>query len=147
MNRKEFLKSIGAGAAFAITVSCFGGCSSGEGDVFSDPISELEPDPITGTLFAIDLSDASSSALKNKGGYLIQNNIIIAKDLSGNYVAATVVCSHEQKKEIIFKNGEYYCTAHGARFNLAGNGLNSDASRGLKIYNTLLEGTILSITA
>lgn len=143
MNRKEFLKSIGAGAAFAITATCLGACSTGEGDVFLDPTPDA--DPLTGVIFTIDLNDASASALKNNGGYVIKNGIIVAKDLAGNYVAATVTCSHEQKNKIIFKSGEYYCTEHGARFNLAGQGLNSDGSKGLKIYTTSLNGTTLSI--
>jgi nitrite reductase/ring-hydroxylating ferredoxin subunit len=141
MNRKEFLKSIGATAAFAITATCLGGCTGGEGDLF--PVENTQ----TGVLLTLDLADATTSSLKNNGGYLIKNNIIVAKDLTGNYVAATVICSHEQKKQIIFRNGEYYCTSHGARFNLAGAGLNKDASAGLKIYNTRLEGNTLTISA
>ena len=86
-------------------------------------------------------------ALNNNGGYIIKNNTVIAKDLSGNYVAATNLCSHEQKRRVIFKNGEYYCTEHGARFNLTGKGLNNDGSGGLTIFKTSLEGTILTISA
>lgn len=139
MNRKEFLKSIGATAALAVTYSCLGACSGA---------TEIpQENPITGVIFTINLADPTASALQNKGGYLIKNNIIVAKDMSGNYVAATVVCSHEQKKQIIFRNGEYYCTAHGARFNTAGVGLNGDASRGLKTYSTSLEGNILTVSA
>lgn len=146
MNRKEFLKSIGAGAAFAITFSCLGGCTNDNGDIFPEDIA-LEPDPVTGALLTLDLSAASSSALNNNGGYLIKNRIVVAKDLSGNYVAATVRCSHEPRDEITFRNNEYYCTAHGARFNIAGTGLNSKGRNNLKVYTTSLDGNILSITA
>lgn len=140
MNRKEFLKSIGVSAAFAITYSCLGGCSTAVDDIIT------EQPPLNGTLLTIDLTDASSSALKKNGGYLVKNNVLVAKDLNGNYVAATVVCSHENKKQIIFRGGEYFCTAHGARFNMQGVGLNADASKGLKVYNTSLNGNILTIT-
>ena len=99
MNRKDFLKSIGAGAAFAITFSCLGGCTNDNGDIFLEEIA-LEPDPVTGVLLKIDLTDASSSPLKNNGGYLIKNNILVAKDLSGNYVSATVRCSHEPRNKV-----------------------------------------------
>jgi nitrite reductase/ring-hydroxylating ferredoxin subunit len=143
MKRKEFLKSIGAGAALAITFSCLGGCSSESLVEIDAPIS----DPETGLLFTIDLETAEASSLKNNGGYMIKNQIVVAKDVSGEYVAATIVCSHEQKKKIIFKDGEYYCTSHGARFDVTGKGLNKDASKGLKIYETSLEGNILSIIA
>lgn len=143
MERKEFLKSIGAAAAFAITFSCLGGCSQAEDFTAPDVIT---PDPETGALFTIDISAASSSSLKNNGGYLIMNNIVVAKNLAGSYVAATVVCSHEQKKKVIFRSNEFYCTAHGARFDLNGKGLNTDGRNGLTIYKTSLKGTILSIT-
>jgi nitrite reductase/ring-hydroxylating ferredoxin subunit len=143
MERKEFLKSIGSAAAFAITFSCLGGCSQAED--FTAP-EVIIPDPVTGALLTIDLSAASSNSLKSNGGYLIKSNIVVAKNTSGNYVAATVVCSHEQKKEVIFRSNEFYCTAHGARFDLNGNGLNTDGKNGLTIYKTSLDGTILSIT-
>lgn len=146
MNRKEFLKSIGAGAALAVTVSCLGGCSNDNGDVFPEDIT-LDPDPVTGAFLTLDLSAASSSALNNNGGYLIKNNIVVAKNLSGNYVAATVRCSHEQRDKIIFRNNEYYCTDHGARFDLTGTGLNNDGRNGLRIYTTSLNGNILTISA
>lgn len=146
MNRKEFLKSIGAGAAFALTFSCLGGCTNDNGDTFPAAVV-IEPDPVTGALLTIDLSASSSSALQNNGGYLIENNIVVAKDVSGNYVAATVRCSHEPKDKITFRNNEFYCTEHGARFDLDGSGLNSKGSNNLTIYNTSLDGNILSITA
>lgn len=144
MNRKEFLKTLGAGAAFAITVTCLGGCSNDNGDIFPDDIA-LDPDPVTGALLTLDLSAASSSALNNNGGYLVKNKIVVARDLSGNYVAATVRCSHEPRDKVTFRNNEYYCTEHGARFNLAGQGLNNDGKNGLKIYRTSLDGNTLSV--
>jgi len=138
MERKEFLKSIGAAAALAVTFSCLGGCS--ESSV------EESSEPGTGTLLTIDLTAASSSPLQENGGYLIKNNIVVAKNLSGNYVAATVVCSHQQNKNVIFREDEFYCTAHGARFDLNGNGLNDEGGNGLRIYTTSLEGDLLYIT-
>ncbi|MEN8764947.1 MAG: Rieske (2Fe-2S) protein [Wenyingzhuangia sp.] len=146
MKRKEFLKSIGAGAAFAVTFSCLGGCSNNNGDEFPEEIT-LDPDPITGALLTIDLSEDSSSALKKNGGYLIKNRIVVAKDLSGDYVAATVRCSHEPRDKVIFRDNEYYCTQHGARYDLEGKGLNKDGKNGLTTYTTSLEGNILSIMA
>jgi len=93
----------------------------------------------------MDLAEAAAISLKNNGGYLIKNNIVVARNLAGNYVAATVVCSHEQRKDVIFRNNEFYCTAHGARFDLTGKGLNTDGRNGLKIYKTSLAGSILSV--
>ena len=145
MNRKEFLKTLGAGAAFAVTASCLGGCSNDHGDFFPDDFG-MNLDPVTGAFLTIDLTDAASSALKNNGGYLIKNNIVVARDLSDNYVAATVRCSHEPRDKIIFRNNEYFCTKHSARFNTSGKGLNSKGGNNLRVYKTSLNGNILSIT-
>jgi nitrite reductase/ring-hydroxylating ferredoxin subunit len=138
MKRNEFLKTLGGAAALAVTFSCLGGCSK------SDESSNTEV--ASGLPFTVDLSAASSSALMNSGGYIIKNNTVVAKDLNGNYVAATNICSHEQKRKVIFQNGEYYCTEHGARFSLSGSGLNGNGSGGLSIFKTSLEGTMLTIS-
>ncbi|WP_439129148.1 Rieske 2Fe-2S domain-containing protein [Polaribacter sp.] len=144
MKRKEFLKTLGAGAAFTIAVSCLGGCTNDNGDIFPDDIA-IDPDPVTGALLTLDLSAASSNPLKKNGGYLIKNRIVVAKDLNGNYVAATVRCSHEPRDKIIFRNNEYYCKEHSARFNTTGSGLNSKGTNNLKTYKTSVNGNLLSI--
>ena len=150
MERQEFLKSIGKGAAFALTFACLGGCLKEDPFEGSDN-SDTGTGTGTGTgtnnniLFSLDLSASTSNNLKNNGGYVIQNNVVVAKDNTGNYVAATVVCSHDLLKKVTFRNNEFYCTEHGARFNLSGTGLNNDGRRGLKIYATSLDGNTLNI--
>lgn len=208
MERKKFMKSIGAGAAYAITFGCLGGCLREELDPLSElnPAAEIPQDSIAETvpesstpietapetpaeptpetpaeptpeapaepapetpaepapeptptpvpepstppsnaLFSIDLQSSEASNLASNGGYIIKNNIVVAKNLNGQYVAATVVCSHDYLKKMVFKNNEYFCTQHAARFDQTGKGLNSKASKGLKIYPTTLSGNILSI--
>ena len=75
---------------------------------------------IKNRLLTIDLSTAT--ALKTVGGYLIQSSIVVAQVSAGIYVAVTQTCSHEPKKAIIFNKTEFYCTVHGARFDLTGKG-------------------------
>ncbi len=245
MERNKFLKSIGSGAAFAVTFGCLGGCLREELDPLdiTDPVAETpivdersigitetapeptpeptiesapeptpditpapapeptpepisetatepspelapeptpesapeptpeptpdplpepgpepapEPEPVpepapanppSNALFTIDLKSSEASKLRNKGGYIIKNKIVVAKNLSGDYVAATVICSHDLLKKMVFKNNEYYCTEHSARFDQKGKGLNSKGKRGLKIYKTSLNGNALSILA
>ncbi len=142
MKRKEFLKSLGSGAALAITFSCLGGCTKSDPTVNTPVVA----DPQTGEIFTIDLTAPSYSALANKGGYIIKNNVVVAKDLNGDYVAATVVCSHEFRPDVIYRNDEFYCRAHGARFSLTGKGLNSYGSRGLTVYKTSLAGNMLTVS-
>ena len=134
MKRKEFLKSIGAGAALAVTFSCLGSCLKEELDPMAveDTTSPTNSSTTTGTPFTIDLSASNASKLQNNGGYIIKNNIVVAKNLEGKYVAATVVCSHEFKKKVVFKNNEFFCGEHNARFDQNGKGLNADGRKGLR---------------
>lgn len=130
MERRQFLESIGIGAAFVLTTSCLQSCTK---------------DSSSGVDFTLDLSASINIALKTNGGYIVNSGVVVAKDSSGNYVAATQTCTHEGNKQITLKNNEWYCTAHGARFSLSGSGLNSEGSKGLTIYKTALTGTTLRV--
>lgn len=131
MNRKEFLGKLGLGAAFVLTTACLGSCGSNV--------------DLTSVDFTLDLTDSANSALANNGGYIIKDKVVVAKNNDGNYVAATQLCSHEDKYEIILKNNEWFCTAHDARFGLDGSGLNSKGDKNLTIYNTSLDGNTLRV--
>lgn len=100
---------------------------------------------ITNRLLTIDLTATANAALKTVGGYLVKSGIVVAQSSAGVYVAATQTCTHEPKKKIIFNKTEYYCTDHGARFDLTGKGLNSFGSKGLTVYKTATDGTTLVV--
>lgn len=98
------------------------------------------------TDFTINLEDDDYSSLQQVSAYVVKDGIVIAKDLEGNYVAATQTCSHQDNDAIVFTNkDQWQCEIHGARFDLQGNGLNSLASNGLKVYSTELSGTVLRV--
>jgi cytochrome b6-f complex iron-sulfur subunit len=134
MQRKQFLSQLGLGAAFVLTAGCLGSCKK---DTAAATDAAVD--------FNVDLTAAGSAALATNGGYIVQNNVVVARNNAGNYVAATVTCSHQSQNQITLNNNEWYCTAHGARFALTGGGLNSNGSNGLKIYNTALNGTTLRV--
>ncbi|NJN78011.1 MAG: Rieske 2Fe-2S domain-containing protein [Saprospiraceae bacterium] len=130
MTRKEFLGTIGIGAAFVLTASCLGSCTKDAGNAVD---------------FILDLNDSANTALQNAGGYIVKNQVVVVKAADGNYYAATQICSHENRSKIIFRDNEYYCTDHGAKFDLNGDGLNNNGSKGISIYNTTLSGTQLRV--
>lgn len=134
MNRKDFLSKIGFGAAFALTATCLHSCEK-ENTTPSGPVD-----------FTINLNDAVNAALANTGGYVIQNAVVIAKTASG-YAAATVICSHEGQQQITYRGtqNQWYCTAHGAIYDINGVGQNANGSKGLTIYKTTLSGNSLRI--
>ncbi|WP_047416032.1 ubiquinol-cytochrome c reductase iron-sulfur subunit [Cellulophaga sp. Hel_I_12] len=151
MERKEFLKTLGAGAAFAITFSCLHGCSDKGGG--ENPLIPELP----GEGFTVDLNAASSANLQNNGGFIFvkskqtftENDVIVVRNLEGNIVAASKICSHEGNPNIDFfeeNGGIFECDVHGARFNQAGQPLNSVTTNPLKIFQTeLLPNNILRI--
>ena len=94
----------------------------------------------------IDLTSATYTNLNKLGGYVIvSNSYVVALSKAGNFIAATVTCSHEPRNRIVLSNEEWYCTDHGARFSLNGSGLNSRGSRGLTVYRTATDGNTLII--
>lgn len=135
MNRKEFLAQLGLGAAFVLTASCLGSCS---GDEIAAP---------SGVDFTLDLNDSANAALSNNGGFIINNRVVVARTNAGGYVAATQVCSHEGNVAVTYSNDEFFCTVHGARFDQKGEGLNSFGSKGLTVYKTSLNGSMLRVFA
>ncbi|MGW9687009.1 QcrA and Rieske domain-containing protein [Flagellimonas sp. 2504JD1-5] len=149
MERKDFLRSMGASAAFALTFPCLHGCSSDAEDLEQFP----EPD---GVDFTVDLTATSSAPLANNGGFiLVKSNpalgytdIVVARNLEGNLIAASQICSHQQTEEVRFiseDGGIFRCSTHGSRFSQTGTPLNSVTSNPLKVFNTELNGETLRI--
>lgn len=108
-------------------------------------ITTEELNKITSYKLKIDLTSSTYAKLATVGGYITSNGIVVARSTQTAYVAATQTCTHEPKKKVIYNNGEYYCTDHGARFSLAGKGLNSLGSKGLTIYSVATDGKTLVV--
>ncbi|MBO0938797.1 Rieske 2Fe-2S domain-containing protein [Fibrella sp. HMF5335] len=170
MNRYTFLKAMGfrGAALMAVMASCVkpedtyvdaltlakDGTTSG-GPTSTTTVVTTPPASSTGTtadilgiknpLLTIDLTATASAALRSVGGYLVKNSIVVAQVSAGVYAAVTQTCSHEPKKQVTFNVNEFYCTAHGARFNLNGTGKNSLGSRGIAAYKTISDGKTLVV--
>ena len=145
MERKQFLRSLGAGAAFAIIFPCVQGCSKGSRNEVA--LEDMRPIP-TGIDFTIDLSSNEGNGLQNEGDYILKDYVVVVKNLEGNFVAASQICSHQQTEEVRFvenDGGIYYCSTHGARFDQTGKPLNNITSNPLKIFKTELTGNILRV--
>lgn len=140
MERKTFLKSLGAGAAFALTFPCLQGCSK-------DDNGGENPVP-TGVDFTIDLNSAEGANLQNNGDFILKNEVVVVKNLQGNFVAASQICSHQQTDQVRFiaENGGFFrCFTHGSEFDQNGTPLNQITTNPLKIFNTELNGNILRV--
>jgi nitrite reductase/ring-hydroxylating ferredoxin subunit len=149
MERKEFLQSLGAGAAFALMFPCVSGCSKDSEDLETFP----EPD---GVDFMIDLTSVAAAPLETNGGFITVKSdpaltyldIVVARNLEGELIAASKICSHQQTEEVRFiteDGGIFNCTTHGSRFSQDGTPLNSITNNPLKVFNTSLNGDMLRV--
>jgi nitrite reductase/ring-hydroxylating ferredoxin subunit len=160
MTRYEFLKSMGfTGAAL---MGALTSCVNQEDtyvpvtriDLNATPVSIVPVTPITPTsnlnsianpLLKIDLA---TSAIKTVGAYIIQSNIVVAQVSAGTYAAVTNLCSHEPKRKVVYdKNStQFYCTDHGATFDLKGVPLpNSITNRSITAYQVATDGKTLVV--
>jgi nitrite reductase/ring-hydroxylating ferredoxin subunit len=160
MTRYEFLKSMGfqGGALMALLASCqsnndptptttTSSSSSSSSSSGSTSGSSSSGSSSGSTLLAsVDLTATANAALKNSGGYIIVNSIVVARTAQNTYVAATQTCSHEPKKKVTFVNGEFFCSEHGARYSTTGVGLNSYGAKGLAVYTVTVNGNTLEIS-
>lgn len=132
---------MGAGAAFAITFPCLKGCSSDKTD------ANMKPVP-SGVDFTIDLGSSEGSKLQNNGDFILKDEVVVVKNLEGNYIAASQVCSHQQTDQVRFlseNGGIFHCFTHGSEFSQNGTPLNTITSNPLKIFSTELEGDLLRV--
>jgi nitrite reductase/ring-hydroxylating ferredoxin subunit len=132
MERREFLEKLSIGAAFVLTASCLQSCKK-------DNTATVD--------FTLNIDAPENAALKVNGGFVIVNGVVIAKDNTGNFLAATQTCSHEGNKGISYNktSNEFVCSVHGARFDTKGKGLNENGNKGLTIYQTTLSGSTLRV--
>lgn len=133
------------GAAFALTYPCLGSCSkdSGEGGNIVEVPKNVD--------FVIDLDSPEASQLGVNGGFILKNLVVVVRNLEGNFVAASQVCSHQGYDEVRFVDrdgGIFYCDVHGSRFAQDGSNLNPGNGRAvnpLKIYQTERTDNLLRI--
>lgn len=139
LDRNQFLRQLGFQGVALLAVYCAGqsltSCSKGAG---------ITPAPLSSAI-TVDLTSSANAALLKQGGYIVTNNVVVANTSKG-YVAVTVVCSHEGEKRVQLQNDQFYCSAHGALYDLSGKGLNSTGSRGLTVYTVTKSGNILTIS-
>ncbi len=138
MDRKEFLSLLGLGAA-AMTCSYFlAGCTPNSSNLITAPPTNVD--------FTLNLTDPANAALKNNGGYIYQNGIIVARTINGDYVAVSQTCTHQGGTVYYDKAGnEFHCPVHGSNFATNGSVINGPAASPLMKYSTSLSGTSLRV--
>jgi nitrite reductase/ring-hydroxylating ferredoxin subunit len=156
MTRYEFLKSMGftGGALMAALTSCV------KPEDTYIPVTRIDANSVTPTTPVIPATpttnissitnpllkiDLATSTLKTVGQYIIQSNIVVAQVSAGAYVAVTNLCTHEPKRQVYYSDGSFFCSAHGAQFNLSGTPLNNVARTAIKAYQVATDGKTLVV--
>lgn len=139
MNRKEFFSRVGFGAAAALLPACVAGlatsCSS-EGGNTAAP---------TSVDFILDISTGS---LATDGGFLVSNEIVVARVNASTFLAVSAACTHEGTNvNYVNSSKSFHCPNHGANYSSTGTHLNGPGSGNLKQYNVSLSGNSLRIYA
>ena len=131
MNRKDFIRLMGAGAIAVVALNHVG-CSK------SDSIPNKD--------FTIDINDPQYSPLLNPGGYVYVNGLIIFLAVDGNYYALSQVCTHLGcNVEYVDSQNDIFCPCHGSQYDIQGNVTHGPSTTPLFQYATSLSGTMLHV--
>ena len=134
MERRDFLKAGCALCGLALIPA--GLLESCKKQSFSGP---------TNVNFTIDLSNAANAALKNVGGYLVQNSVIVIHASTG-YIALSDVCTHQGCAVNYDPSSTHLiCPCHGGTYDLTGAVLSGPPPDALNKYTVTQTGTILTI--
>ena len=134
MTRKEFIQQVGTSAALLLIPACIGGLSS------CKKKKKTEERKIDFTL------DISTGALSVNGGSLVNDGVIVARTLSGGFIAVDVACTHQSTNiNYVSASNSFTCPNHGAKFDSGGNVTQGPATKALRSYNTTLSGSSLRV--
>ena len=134
MERRDFLKAGCALCGLAIIPA--GLLESCTKQSFSGP---------TNVNFTIDLIKPENAVLKNVGGYIVQNSVIVIHAATG-YTALSDICTH-QGCSISYDAASTHliCPCHGGSYDINGNVLGGPPPSGLTKYTVTQNGNVLTV--
>jgi cytochrome b6-f complex iron-sulfur subunit len=138
MNRKEFVQQSFFGLTVLATgvglAQCLGGCTSSTAPTDVD--------------ITLDLTAPENAALKQVGGSLRTNGIIVARVAESEYIAVQSACTHEGATIRWQQSAnQFQCPEHGAAFSRTGAVARGPARTNLVSYTATVNGTTLRITS
>jgi len=141
IDRKEFMRQVGLSFGAIMLMNCLQSCSDG------GEIPDPNPNTSTGKVdFTININDATYSALKTKGNFVVVKvqNIIIARvnDTNGSWIAVDSRGTHELTTiDYRSSSNDFYCPNHGSTFSSTGAATKGPAQSALARFNTSFDAT------
>lgn len=137
MTRKDFFARVGFGAAAVLIPACIGGLAT------SCEKEETSANAPTNVDFTLDITTGTLAA---NGGHLVHLGVLVARTLTGTFIAVSAGCTHQGTTVNYSSSGNnFICPNHNAQFNSAGAVTQGPASTNLTQYNTALTGNSLRV--
>src|SRR5260221_14720963 len=116
MERKTFLKILGAGVATGTLITYLESCKKNNPSTTAPTVD-----------FTLDLTASSNSSLLTSGGYVISNQVIVINN-NGSYIALSDICTHAGCS-VNYDNssGQVHCPCHNSNFSLNGSVISGPA--------------------
>ncbi|WP_341227359.1 Rieske (2Fe-2S) protein [uncultured Arcticibacterium sp.] len=115
LERKEFMKQVGIGFGGILLMNCLQACSDSE---IPDPMPGGGGDKVD---FTLDLNLTANNKLNTLGGYVVSNEVIVARTLEDKFIAVSAKCTH-QGTIIDYRPAEkdFLCPLHLSEFSESG---------------------------
>ncbi|MEK9609728.1 MAG: Rieske 2Fe-2S domain-containing protein [Flavobacteriaceae bacterium] len=144
--RRDFLKTACAPVVFSMFgISMLEACSSGDDDGYSAaPVSNgggMNSGTSQNAVVTIDLNNSNFSKLASVGGWMnyMDENMLLLRISDTQIRAFTNICPHQgSNNQWSHSDSKFICANHGRSFN-------DDCSSALTCYNTMIEGTTLTV--
>lgn len=139
MKRRESLQKIVVGGATLFFMpALLTRCQKDPADGNNNP-------PPPGSSIKLDMDTTSYSSLKDPGGFVVVQGIIVANTGSG-YVALASTCTHNGCTiGYSLASNNFPCPCHGSVFSTTGSVVNGPATTAVKSYMVTLAGDILTV--
>ncbi|MEI6817180.1 MAG: Rieske 2Fe-2S domain-containing protein [Bacteroidota bacterium] len=139
MDRKEFLVKLGLGVAAIAFMDTLQGCSK------NTPSPNNAPAALN-VNFTFLLTDATYAALRNVGGYVYTNGVIVARTATNTYIAVAQACTHAGCDVVYeLQQNDFYCPCHGSVFNASGAVTVGPASYSLQLMTVKVTGNSVNV--
>jgi cytochrome b6-f complex iron-sulfur subunit len=139
MERRKFIGTLTTPVITACAV-CLGACSkSSSGSTSGTTAASVD--------FNLDLS----TSLLTVGSSVVKDSVIVVRLAAGNtassFTAVQVNCTHEGTSiNYNAQAGQFVCPNHGSTFTTSGAVTLGPASKALKLYNVVVNGTSLRVS-